>query len=141
MSRKRQWLVGVMVLALIAIAYVHAQMDIASSAIQFDLRMIGESLYEARAKNGVWPARIEDLSATAYLALPHRKAMLENGVFVVVWHENLAPNPEANGQRVLAYDNKSLLPRFGRVWVCRGDLRVEYVEAEELQRLLKINRE
>ena len=41
-----------------------------------------------------------------------------------------------NRHRVLAYDNSSLLSRFGRVWVCRGDLRVEYIETEELQRLL-----
>ena len=63
MSRKRKVPGGVLVLALIAIAFVYAQIDIAASSIQFDLR-----------KNGQWPARIEDLDGTAYPALPHRRA-------------------------------------------------------------------
>ena len=58
--------------------------------------------------------------------------MLEEGAFVVVWQQDLDPNPEANRNRVLVYDNNSLLSKFGRVWVCRGDLRIEQMSNKEI---------
>jgi hypothetical protein len=58
--------------------------------------------------------------------------MLEEGTFVVVRQQDLDPNPEANRNRVLVYDNNSLLSRFGRVWVCRGDLRIEPMSNKEM---------
>ena len=61
--------------------------------------------------------------------------MLEEGVFAVVWQQDLDPNPHANGKRVLAYDNGSLLSRLGMVWVCRGDLRIERMGTEQLAAL------
>jgi hypothetical protein len=122
--------------ALFAIALAYAQVDVAIKSIEFDLRTIGESVYEARAKTGKWPAAIEDLEGTAYLALPHRKALLEQGRYVVVAPQDLDPDPRRNRGRVLAYDNASLLSRFGRVWVCRGDLRVEYMDTDELNALV-----
>ena len=131
---------AVLVLVFIAIAFVYAQVEIAVRSIQFDLHLIGESVYEARTKNGRWPARTEELEGTAYLALPHRRAMLEDKVFIVVFNQELASDPKDNGHRVLAYDNRSLLSRLGRVWVCRGDLSVDYVKTEELQRLSKANK-
>jgi hypothetical protein len=123
-----------------AMAFVYAQVEIATTSIQFDLRKIGESVYEARAKSGKWPAQIEDLAGTEYLQMPHRRALLEEGHFVVVWHQDLDPNPSANRNRVLAYDNGSLLSRLGRVWACRGDLRVERLHPEEA-RLLHAQRD
>jgi hypothetical protein len=42
-----------------------------------------------------------------------------------------------NAQRILVYDNGSLLSQFGKVWVCRGDLRIEYLDADTLQGLLR----
>jgi hypothetical protein len=66
--------------------------------------------------------------------------MLEDKVFIVVFNQELASDPKDNEQRVLAYDNRSLLSRLGRVWICRGDLSVDYVKTEELQQLLKANK-
>jgi hypothetical protein len=119
-------------IAAVAIAFVYAQGEIATKSIQFDLRKIGESVYEARSKNGKWPAQIADLEETEYLKTPHRRTMLEEGAFVIVWQQDLDPNPEANRSRVLVYDNSSLLSRFGRVWVCRGDLRIERISTKEM---------
>ena len=51
------------------------------------------------------------------------------------WQEDLDPNPAVNANRVLAYDNSSLLSRFGSVWVCRGDLRIERMSAKDMQAL------
>ncbi len=130
----------VLVIAAAAVAFVYAQVEIATTSIQFDLRKIGESMYEARSKSGKWPAQIADLAGTEYLEMPHRRAMLEEGLFVVVWHQDLDPNPSANRNRVLAYDNGSLLSRLGRVWACRGDLRVERLRPEEV-RLLDAQRD
>ena len=45
-------------IAALAIAFVAAQVDIATKSIQFDLRKIGESVYEAHSKSGKWPAQI-----------------------------------------------------------------------------------
>jgi hypothetical protein len=131
---------AVLVLAAAAIAFIYAQVEIATKSIQFDLRKIGESVYEARSKNGHWPAQIEDLDGTEYLKMPHRRTMLEQGLFVVVWQQNLEVNPEANRNRVLAYDNNSLLSRFGKVWVCRGDLRIERISADQIP-TLKLRRQ
>lgn len=49
----------------------------------------------------------------------------------------LATRPAASRDRVLAYDNRSLLSRFGNVWVVRGDLRVEQMDRDELNELLE----
>ena len=133
MSRRGKILSAVIVA--FAVAFVYAQVDIATKSIQFDLRKIGESVYEAHSKSGKWPAQIADLAETEYLKMPHRRIMLDEGAFVVVWQEDLEPTPAANANRVLAYDNSSLLSRFGRVWVCRGDLRIERISAKEIRAL------
>jgi hypothetical protein len=67
--------------------------------------------------------------------MPYRKTMLEEGLFVVAWQQDLDPNPEANQNRVLAYDNGSLLSRLGMVWICRGDLRIERMGAKQVAAL------
>ena len=67
--------------------------------------------------------------------MPHRKALLENGLFVVVWQQDLDPNPEVNRNRVLAYHNGRLLSQLGSVLVCRGDLRIERMSAEQVRPL------
>ena len=115
--------------------------DMARQSIQLDLHFIGRSIYEAHQKNGRWPTRIADLDGTEYLNMPYRKGLLEEGNFVVVWQQDLAPKPAANRERVLAYDNRSLLSRFGNVWVVRGDLRVEHMDRDELNELLEATQE
>lgn len=58
--------------------------------------------------------------------------MLETGAFVVVWQKDLAPNPAANGDRILAYNAAGILPRLGLIWACRGDLRIERIRGQDL---------
>jgi hypothetical protein len=128
---------GVLVVLVTALGLAVGQLDIARRSIQFDLRAIGESVYEARANRGQWPARIDDLDGTQYLRMPFRRAALQQGVFVVVWSEKLSDKPEENRQRVLAYDNRSVFSWFGRVWVCRGDLQIVCLDANQLQALLQ----
>lgn len=135
MSKRGKLFSTVFGIAAVALAFFYAQVEIATRSIQFDLRKIGESVYEARSRSGQWPAQIADLAETEYLKMPHRRAMLEEGLFVVVWQQDLDPNHGANKNRVLAYDNGSLLARLGRVWACRGDLRVERLRPEELRAL------
>lgn len=135
MSRRGKILSVVLAVVTVAVAFAYAQIDIATKSIRFDLRKIGESVYEARSKSGKWPAQIADLEGTEYLKMPHRRAMLEDGFFIVLWQQDLDPDPEANRDRVLAYDNGSLLSRLGRVWACRGDLRVERIGAAEVPAL------
>ena len=135
MSRKRKTITAVLVIAVIAIVFVYAQIDIAAKSIQFDLRKIGESVYEARSKSGKWPVQIADLEGTEYLEMPHRRTILEKGLFVIVWQRGLDRNPEANRNRILAYDNGSLLARLGWLWVCRGDLRIQRMSAREVREM------
>jgi hypothetical protein len=33
----------------------------------------------------------------------------------------------------MTYNRTGLFPKLGRVWVCWGDLRTEYIKEEELQ--------
>ena len=68
----------------LAVAFVCVEVDIATKSIQFDLRKIGESVYEAHSKSGKWPAQIADLEGTEYLKMPQRRTMLDEGVFAVV---------------------------------------------------------
>jgi hypothetical protein len=119
----------------VALAFAYGQMDVAIESIQFDLRKIGESIYEAHSRTGMWPTQIADLEGTTYLNMPYRRGILEQGLFVIVWQQDLDPNPEANRDRILVYDNGSLFSRLGSVWACRGDLRIERLRSEEKQRL------
>jgi hypothetical protein len=137
MSRRRKILAGAFVLVVVVSCWVYAQVDLATRAIQFDLHSIGRSVYEAHRKIGKWPEEIAELDGTEYLNMPYRKEALEKGHFVIVSQQGLDPNPAANRDRILAFDNHSLLSRFGKTWVIRGDLRVEYMNRDELNELLK----
>ena len=134
MSAKRL-LTALVTLIVIAAAFAYGQMDVATKSIHFDLRKIGESIYEARAKTGKWPMQTADLEDTEYLRMPHRKMVLAERVYVIVWQDDLDPQPKVNGDRILAYDNRSLLTRFGIVWACRGDLRIDRLSSEEIAAL------
>jgi hypothetical protein len=124
---------GVAIFAIVALFI--GMYGVASDSIQFDLKIIGESIYEAQAKSGKWPTQIADLEGTAYLRMPYRKGVLERRTFVVVWQQDLDLKPEANGDRVLAYSNGGLLAWLGLVWGCRGDLHTERLAREEIIRL------
>ena len=139
--RRKRLLAWLLVVLVVAAAWLYSALDMARQYIQLDLHFIGRSIYEAHQNNGRWPARLADLEGTEYFNVPYRKTLLEEGNFVVVWQQNLDPKPAANRNRVLAYDNRSLLSRFGNVWVVRGDLSVEYMDRDELNELLEATQE
>lgn len=134
MSAKRI-LLALAVLIGIAAAFAYGQIEVATQSIRFDLRSIGKSIYQARARSGKWPMQIADLEGTEYLGMPRRRTVLDERVYIIVWQEDLDARPEANAGRILAYDNRSLLTRFGIVWACRGDLRIEKLRADEIAAL------
>ena len=135
--RKRKVLAAIATGIAAAIAFAYGQVSVATESIRFDLQSIGRSVYEAHSKSGKWPTRIDDLNDTEYLKMPYRKTMLGYGAFVVVWQDDLASEPAANRDRVLAYHDRGLLSRFGSVWVCRGDLRTERMSRDALGAYLK----
>lgn len=63
--------------------------------------------------------------------------MLDHGANVILWPKNLKSDPRENQGIILAYHNDGLLASMGRVWVCWGDLRTEYLPREELQGYLR----
>ena len=127
----------VLLIVAIGIAYTLGMVGPATDSIQFDLTQIGKSIYEARSRTGHWPKTISDLEGTTYLRMPYRRKLLEDKHFVIVWPDGLDPAPAANRDRILAYDNGSLFSRLGRIWVCRGDLSLERLSAEELTASIK----
>jgi hypothetical protein len=135
--RGNKLLAWLLVVVVVAAAWLYTALDMARQSIQLDLHFLGRSIYEAHQENGWWPARIADLDGTEYFNMPYRKTLLDQGNFVVIWQQDLDPKPAANGDRVLAYDNRSVLSRFGNVWVVRGDLRVEHMNRDELNKLLE----
>ena len=130
MRRKLWW--AALAVAAVAVSFAYGTTDVAIQSIQFDLGKIGASIYEAHARRGRWPADIADLEGTEYLRMPYRRKILEDGLFVVVWHRDLDPDPAANRDRILAYDNGSLFARLGLIWACRGDLRIDRIRAAEI---------
>ena len=70
MSKIKKVITGAGVAIFAVIALFIGMYDVASDSIQFDLRIIGESIYEAQAKSGKWPTQIADLEGTAYLRRP-----------------------------------------------------------------------
>ena len=142
-GRVKKWIVVavVMGLASLVIGIVFDYFDrgsIPHQAIQLHLRLVASSIYEFHTNTGRWPERAEDLAATSLpLRSPYWKQMLDQGIIVVVWPKDLKPDPKDNAGRVLTYDHGGLFARLGRVWVCWGDLRTEYVKAEELRSKLE----
>jgi hypothetical protein len=132
--RNRPVLCSALIAAGLVLAFLVAQVAVARGSIQFDLKLIGESIYEAHANRGTWPMSLADLEGTAYLQLPHRREILEQGLFAVVW-QDLDANREANRDRILAYDHGSALARLGWIWACRGDLRIERISSRQVEAL------
>jgi hypothetical protein len=125
---RRMWLSAALIAGL---ALTAGSANVASQSIQFDLRTIGESIYEAHTRTGRWPARVDDLEGTAYLRLPYRRDLLERDAFVVVWQPDLTPDRVANRDRILAYDNTSVFARLGWIWACRGDLSIDRISTRD----------
>jgi hypothetical protein len=118
----------------LAVFNYYSRQDASHQAIQFYLRLYGAGIYEYHAQTGRWPTCPDDLAVTSLpRRTPYWKALLQDEVDVIVWHPDLKPDPKDNAGVLLAYHNKGLYARLGRVWVCWGDLRTEYIRAEDLQ--------
>ncbi len=128
-------------LLLFAFIRFYSISDLASESVALHLRLLGSSIYEYHASTGRWPDGAEDLVQTSLpLRSPSWKVMLDSGTNVIVWHNDLKPDPAANADVVLAYHNRGLLAYFGRQWVCWGDLRTEYVPSKQLRAHLAARR-
>jgi hypothetical protein len=46
---------------------------------------------------------------------------------VIFWPTSMDAAPKNNGKVLLSYYKGGLFSQFGRVWVCWGDLRTEFV--------------
>ena len=100
--------------------------SISHTAIQDWLKWICASMYEYHSKTGRWPAGIDDLAETTLPArFPLWRETAKNIVFL--WPKDLQADPKENAGVILAYYNAGLISEMGRVWVCWGDLRTEYI--------------
>jgi hypothetical protein len=130
---RRSIVTTVVVCLVIVIGFIYAQLNIVNKSVHFALSKIGESIYQAHARTGKWPTQVSDLDGTEYLSLPYRRDILEHELYVIVWHKDLDPNPAANRDRILAYENGTILSRLGWIWVCRGDLTIERMNSAEVR--------
>jgi hypothetical protein len=141
-GRKIKVVVGVCVAVVVgAVLFLYNTTDISNCSIQLQLRLLGSSVYEYHAMTGQWPTKAADLARTSLPQISrYWKWELEHEVFVMAWHKTLKPDPRDNADRILAYHNKGLLAELGRVWVCWGDLRTEYIKTEDLRARLQADK-
>ncbi len=117
--------------------YIYNTMDVSSQAVRYRLGALCESFYEYHAATGQWPAKSGDLAGTSMaVRLRYWQDDIQTGRVVVLWPQNLKPNPEDNADRILAYYNGGLISTLGN-WVCWGDLRTEYLSTNKLDAILK----
>lgn len=103
-------------------------------AIRLHLRLTASSIYEFHNATGRWPTAADDLASTSLAQIsPYWKSLIESGTVAIVWRSDLKPDPKDNAALVLTYNNAGLFSKLGRVWVCWGDLRTEYVKVEDLR--------
>src|SRR6266545_4477390 len=82
--------------------------------------------------------RMHDLAATSLpQTSPYWRSLIDNGSVAVVWDNDLKPDPKDNASLVMTYNNAGLFSKLGRVWVCWGDLRTDYVKEEVLHSKVK----
>ena len=86
--------------------------SIPQQSIQYQLQMIGSSIYEFHTRTGRWPAELDDLAATS-LQQRSYNWRLWLPPFVILWRSDLKPDPKDNAMIVLAYHNAGLLADMG----------------------------
>ena len=80
----------------------------------------------------------DDLASTSLAQTsPYWRTLIDNGSVAVVWSSDLNPDPKDNSSLVMTYSNAGLFSKLGRVWVCWGDLRTEYMKEAVLRSQLK----
>ena len=131
---------GVSVVAFLIGVYWHyfSRASIPHEAIQLHLRLTASSIYEFHKATGRWPTVADDLASTSLPQIsPYWRTLIDNGSVAVVWASDLKPDPQDNASLVLTYNNAGLFSKLGRVWVCWGDLRTEYVKEDVLRSKLQ----
>jgi hypothetical protein len=120
---------------LIKIAWDYFSYDsIPHETIRLHLRLTASSIYEFHRATGRWPTTADDLASTSLPQIsPYWKTLIDNDNVSIVWRSDLKPDPKDNAALMLTYNRTGLFPKLGRVWVCWGDLRTEYIKEEELQ--------
>ena len=103
----------------------------ANLAMQVQLKMFGAAMYEYHSHTGRWPTSVDDLAQTS---LPGQSRVWRQtaNTIVFLWPQNLKPEPKYNAHVLLAYWGGGLFNKFGRVWVCWGDLRAERVGESQI---------
>jgi len=138
---KTKWMVfaGIVAAFLVAIYWHYfSRASIPHEAIQLHLRLTASSIYEFHKATGRWPKVADDLASTSLAQTsPYWRTLIDNGSVAVVWNSDLKPDPKDNASLLLTYNNAGLFSKLGRVWVCWGDLRTEYVKEEDLRSKLK----
>jgi hypothetical protein len=109
----------------------------ANLATQVQLKLFGVAIYEYHSHTGRWPTSVDDLAQTS---LPSQSRVWQQtaDAIVFLWPQNLKPEPKDNAHELLAYWKGGLFNKFGRVWVCWGDLRTEQIRKSQIHLVSRI---
>ena len=107
----------------------------ANLAMQVQLKLFGNAMYEYRGRTGHWPTKLDDLAQTS---LPAKSYVWRQTATTIVflWPQNLNSEAKDNAHVLLAYWNGGLYNKLGRVWVCWGDLRTEHLKHSLLRKAI-----
>jgi hypothetical protein len=114
--------------------YYFSYDSIPHQTIRLHLRLTASSIYDFHNRTGRWPTVADELATTSLPHIsPYWKTLIEDGTVAIVWRTDLKPDPKDNAALVMTYNSNGLFPKLGRLWICWGDLRTEYVKEEELR--------
>jgi len=135
---KKRILAGAVLLLLVGGVYLYSTLDVSHQTVRFRLGTLCASIYEYQRLTGQWPGSAADLAGTSMsLQMQYWQEEIRTGQVVVLWPQNFKPHSKDNADRILAYYTGGLISRFGRQWVCWGDLRTEYLPTAELETALR----
>ena len=136
MHRKWAWLAAAAVLFsawVLGIAWDYFDhSSIPHAAIQSWLKLFGSSIYEYHSKTGQWPHALDDLAQTSLPATMPGWRQTAAPV-KILWRDDLNIDPKENADVLLLYYEGGMFSKLGRVWVCWGDLRTEYIPVSDLR--------
>ena len=140
MSPRMRQIMFLGTLGLVALLWIVAnrtEPNVPDYADQLHLRKIAGSVYEYHGLTGKWPTDAKDLLITSLAReVPLDISLIQDQLYVVIWSQDLKPDPKDNAERVLVYAKGGPLRR-GWKWVCWGDFRMEYMSEEQLQAALQ----
>jgi hypothetical protein len=106
----------------------------ANLAMEVQLKLLGTAMYEYHSRTARWPTSVDNLAQTS---LPSQSRLWQQtaNAIVFLWPQNLKPEPKDNAHVLLAYWKGGLFNKFGRVWVCWGDLPTEQIRESQIHRV------